>query len=269
MHRAIGEKRPGAANRAITLCSSMFSRAEDWGWIPLRSNPCYRMRRYKERKMERFLSPVERARLESVLVAAEKATKGAPEYLGPGNVLAVRLLALTGCRKSEISNLRWSHVDLEHAELRLPDTKTGLSLRPLTPQAVALLRALRAQAPVGQGLVCVSETGERLHGVGRAWLAIRRRAGLDDVRLHDLRHSAASDALAAGVPLAMVGAMLGHKSPATTARYAHLADEHRKRAATMMGDAIERSTREGADALLALVAADHRAEVTGPTKTIH
>lgn len=97
--------------------------------------------------------------------------------------------------------------------------------------------------------VCTSETGARLGNIERSWRAIRTRAGLEDVRLHDLRHSAASDMLAAGLSLPIIGHVLGHKNTQTTARYAHLADQARRDAARIMGEQIERSTREGAERL--------------------
>lgn len=249
VHRKMGETVPGAANRGLTLISSIMTRAETWGYRPMRSNPCYRLRRFRENKCERFLSPEERARLEDVLAVAERAPKGHADYVAPGNIDAIRLLSHTGARKGEIVGLQWSMVDLERAApaLRLPDSKTGAKVIPLSPPAVALLRRLKDANQSGSPWVCQSETGDRLHHLGRAWLILRHRAKLDDVRLHDLRHSAASDALAAGVPLALVGAMLGHKSPQTTARYTHLADGTLQEAARMMGERIEKNTREGAE----------------------
>lgn len=249
MHRKIGETTPGAANRVLTMLSSVMTKAETWGYRPLRSNPCYKIRRFREKKIERFLAAEERARLERVLEVAERSPKGHPDYFGPGCIAAIRLLSHTGARKGEIVGLEWSMVDLGRGLLRLPDSKTGDKVIPLSPPAVAVLRRLHEERDPAVPWVCPSETGKRLHNLGRSWGKLRRRAELEDVRLHDLRHSAASDALAAGVPLALVGAMLGHRNPVTTKRYAHLADATLQEAARMMGEQIERNTREGAERL--------------------
>ncbi len=249
LHLRIGKTSPGAANRVLALVSVIMTNAEAWGYRPLRSNPCHRLGKYPERKMERFLSAEERARLAEAFDQADAAAKGQPLYVCPGAITAIRLLSLTGARCGEIVGLQWSMVDLERALLRLPDSKTGAKVIPLSPPTVALLRRLAGHAQPGSAWVCAGEDGGQLHNIRRVWSALRKRAGLDDVRLHDLRHSAASDALAAGVPLAMIGAMLGHKSTQTTQRYAHLNDATLREAVRMMGEAIETSEREGADRL--------------------
>jgi len=249
LHQRVGKSAPGTANRVLALVSVVMTNAERWGHRPAQSNPCHRMPKFRERKMERFLSSEERAQLDAVLSEAHRASKGQPLYVAPGSILVIRLLSLTGARSSEITGLQWSMVDLERGCLRLPDSKTGAKVIPLTPTAVAMLRELAAQAKPGVPWVCTSERDGQVNNLRRAWLALRSRAGLDDVRLHDLRHSAASDALASGVPLALVGAMLGHKHPQTTQRYAHLNDATLQEAARMMGEAIEKSTQEGTERL--------------------
>lgn len=230
--KGAGEARPkaggttkGAANRARSLLSAIMAAAEKWGLRPVGSNPCQGTPKFKERKIKRYLSAEERARLEAVLCESERATKGQEVYVCRGSVDAVRLLSLTGARKSEITGLQWSMVDLDRAELRLPESKTGEKVIALSSNAVELLRQLEARRDVAVPWVCPGEQGKRLHNLARAWESIRGRAGLLDVRLHDLRHSFASDALNAGVPLAAVGGMLGHKRVETTARYAHLDDK--------------------------------------------
>lgn len=249
LHRRVGKSAPGAANRVLALVSVIMTSAERWAHRPPNSNPCRGVEKFKERKMDRFLTAEERARLDAVLTAALAASKGQPLYVAHGSVHVVRLLSLTGARSGEITSLQWSMVDFERSCLRLPDSKTGQKIIPLTPSAVALLRELAAASKPGVPWVCAGERGGPVNNLRRAWLALRERAGLEDVRLHDLRHSAASDALASGVPLALVGAMLGHKHPQTTQRYAHLNDATLQEAARMMGEAIERNTREGAELL--------------------
>jgi integrase len=239
----------GAANRARSLLSAIMAAAEKWGLRPVGSNPCLGTPKFRERKIKRYLSAEERARLEAVLYESERATKGKEAYVCRGSVDAVRLLSLTGARKSEITGLQWSMVDLERAELRLPESKTGEKVIALSSNAVELLRQLEARRDPAVPWVCAGEQGRRLHNLPRAWESIRHRAGLDDVRLHDLRHSFASDALNAGVPLAAVGGMLGHKRVETTARYAHLDDKVMRAAVETTGAKIDASTREGAERL--------------------
>ena len=157
----------------------------------------------------------------------------------PGSaVAAIRLLALTGCRKSEILTLRWENVALEEAELRLPDTKTGARVVSLPPQAAALLAAL----PREEGnpwVIHGRKPGTRLGGLDHVWYAVRARAGLDDVRLHDLRHSFASRAIALGEGLPVIAKLLGHSHVQTTARYAHLARDTAHEAAERVAASIE------------------------------
>jgi integrase len=253
LHQTVGKEKPGAANRVVAFLSCVMNKAEVWGYRRPQSNPCYRIRKFKERKLERFLSGEERARLAEELARAEHAPPGNHDYVSPGAIAAIRLLAMTGARCGEIVGLQWSMVHLEPGplpcRLELPDSKTGAKPIPLSPAAVEFLRELegkRAGEGEGESWVCKGERGGPVHNIQRVWRAIRKRAELEDVRLHDLRHSAASDMLAAGLSLAIIGHVLGHKSTQTTARYAHLADRDRQDAASIMGEAIERSTREGA-----------------------
>ena len=226
-----------------------MSNAEVWGYREQRSNPCYKLPKFKGRKIERFLDAEERARLEESLAQAEHAPKGHPHYVAPGAIAVVRLLAMTGARRGEILDLRWSMVDLDRGWLALPDSKTGQKLIPLSPTAVNFLRAAKKTRNSASAWVCTGENDGPVHNIGRAWESIRTRAGLEDVRLHDLRHAAASDAAAAGLSLFEIGLMLGHKNPQTTQRYAHLAGDLWQEAARRMGEQIDKSTREGAERL--------------------
>jgi len=260
--KAIG---PVVANRTLAVLSATMGAAERWGELPIGSNPCRGVGRFREQGRERFLRPDERAAMWAVLAAAEGTAPGTPGYLAPGAVLCVRLLALTGARLSEITGLAWSMVDLERACLRLPDSKTGAKVVPLTSQVVELLRKHRPEHVMAGTLVCPSATGSPLSNMGRVWSLVRERAGLEGVRLHDLRHSFASDALNAGAPLAHVGAVLGHADQRTTARYAHVADEALRRSLAAAGDAIEAATREGAK-VVRLPTAKRPEPVTAPKR---
>lgn len=143
---------------------------------------------------------------------------------------AIRLLALTGCREGEILSLRWDAVDLEQGYLRLADSKTGKSVRPLGKSAAQILDALpriEKNSYVLSGL----KNGEHLKEINRVWHAVRHAAGLDELRIHDLRHSFASVPATNEESLLVVRSLLGHKRVATTERYAHLGDDQVKRAA--------------------------------------
>jgi integrase len=232
LHHSLRAK-PVQANRVLALVSKMLYLAETWGLRALHSNPCPRIGRYREGKRERFLSGAELRRLGEALAAVEK-----DRSEDPGAVLAVRLLLLTGARRDEILGLRWQDVDLDTGTLNLPDSKTGKKSIPLGPAAVELLAA----APRLEGSAYVIPGRRRpdtpFVGIQRPWARIRARAGLGDVRLHDLRHSFASVGVAANLGLPVLGAILGHRHPATTARYAHLDDDPRRAAAARISNQI-------------------------------
>ena len=140
-----------------------------------------------------------------------------------GPAAAIRLLMLTGCRCNEILRLRWDEVDLERNELRLSDSKTWRRTVPLSPAAARVIAA-RLRVLGNPWVMPGKIDGRPLRSVDRSWRKVRRRAGLEGVRLHDLRHSFASRALALGESLPMIGRLLGHARVRTTARYAHLAE---------------------------------------------
>ena len=151
---------------------------------------------------------------------------------------AIRLLMLTGCRLSEIQKLRWEYVDLNAGELRMPNTKTGGRAVPLAPSAVRRLADL-PRDDKNPWVIVGKLPGSHLTDLQHPWRRIRTRAELPDVRIHDLRHSFASRALALGEGLPMIGKLLGHTQVQTTARYAHLARDTVKASATRIGDSIE------------------------------
>ena len=210
-------KTPVAANDAVGALSRMFNRAEAWGMVPPGSNPCRQVRRYRTRRPERFLTEDEFRRLGETLDALE-AEGRVPVHAAA----ALRLLTLTGCRRGEIVDLRWDDVHLDRNEIRLRDSKTGPRTVPLSPAAARVFAGL-PRVPGNPWVVAGSKPGARLPHITYYWYRVRARAGLDDVRLHDLRHSFASRALALGETLPMIGRMLGHSKIQTTARYAHLA----------------------------------------------
>ena len=223
---------PYAANRTLGILSAMFSAAELWGLRPQGSNPCRYVKRFREKKRERFLSDAEYRRLGAVLREAESTgTESATA------VAAIRLLMLTGCRLSEIMNLRWEDVSLQAGELRLRDSKTGAKRVHLGGPAVAVLRGMERKEG-NPWVIAGRRPGTRIASLHFPWARIRRRAGLDDVRIHDLRHSFASGGLLVGEGLPMIGKLLGHSQVQSTARYAHLADDPVKAAADRIASRI-------------------------------
>ena len=208
---------PTNANRCRALLSHLFKMAEVWGERRPGSNPCRYVEKFGERKRERFLSADELARLAEALEHAE----GQEPFSA---IAAIRLLILTGCRLSEILSLRWEWIDFERSCLRLPDSKSGAKNVPLGAPALRALAELRRQE--GSPYVLPAERGDgHFIGIQKPWQRIRAIAGLNDVRIHDLRHSFASIAVSGGDSLYLVGKVLGHRQSRTTERYAHLRDD--------------------------------------------
>ena len=223
---------PYQANRTLGVLSKIFNLAELWDLRPDGSNPCRHVKRFREEKRERFLSDAEYRRLGETLKEI-----GADGSETLSAITAIRLLMLTGCRLSEIQKLRWEHVDLEAGELHLPDTKTGAKAVHLGDPAIAVLRGLDRRDD-NPWVVAGRKPGSHLTDLQHPWRRIRARAGLGDVRLHDLRHSFASGGLLVGEGLPMIGKLLGHTQVQTTARYAHLANDPLKAAANRIASRI-------------------------------
>ena len=202
---------PYQANRTLGVLSKMFSLAELWELRPDGTNPCRHVKRFKEDKRERFLSDAEYRRLGSTLREIEQDGSETTSAIA-----AIRLLMLTGCRLSEIQKLRWEHVNLEAGELRLPDTKTGAKVVYLGEPAIAVLRDIQRQDD-NPWVIAGRKEGGHLTDLQHPWRRIRACAGLDDVRIHDLRHSFASGGLLVGEGLPMIGKLLGHTQVQTTA----------------------------------------------------
>ena len=230
---------PAMANQVVNTLSAMLTLAETWGMAPEGNNPCPQVTKYKVLRHERFLTEVEFARLGQVLSEAEVQGE-----VSAHAAAALRLLMLTGCWRNEILRLRWDEVDLERRELRLRDSKTGPRTVPLSPAAARVL----ANLPRRSGIPWVIPggiVGQHLKTIDKPWSKVRSRAGLDDVRLHDLRHSFASRALALGESLPVIGKLLGHTQIQTTARYAHLAEDSVKESAARIAASIGEDILKG------------------------
>lgn len=202
---------PAAANRSAPILSVIMQQAEAWGYRPDGGNPCKGIRRYRQKRLERLLSPGEYRRLGMVLDRHEARQ--------PFRVAALRLLLLTGCRKSEIVTLEWRFYRDER--LYLADSKTG----PRTVWLCSAAREILDRLPRSSRFVFPIAGWTTPWGwLDAFWIQIRAEAGLDDVRLHDTRHSFASMALSSGETIRTVGRLLGHDNAATTLKYAHLSD---------------------------------------------
>ena len=237
LHRQITARpAPILANRALALLSTMLNLAERWGLRPVNSNPCRHIEKNRERKTHRFLSGEQLTALGKALAAAERAPKESEEHVTPVMLAAIRLLVFTGMRRGEVMNLKWEDVNLEAGVLDLGDSKTGRKLVTLNAPAVQLLDGLAKARRDGEQYVFPGRSpGKPLVGLPKVWRDLRKRAGLEAVRLHDLRHSYASTAAGLGASLPVIGALLGHTVPATTQRYAGLADDPRRQAAEAVG----------------------------------
>jgi integrase len=225
---------PYQANRCLEVVSKMFSLAELWGLRPDGTNPRKHIKKYPEEKRERFLSAAELRRIGEVL--GEMEDEGIEL---PSAILAARLLILTGCRLNEIMTLKWAYVDIADRVLRLPDSKTGAKVVHLGQPAIDLLQA--AERVEGNPWVITGALpGKHLSDLQPFWRRVRARAGLKDVRIHDLlRHTFASMAVASGQGLPMIGKLLGHTQVQTTARYAHLAADPVRIAADLVSDRLQ------------------------------
>lgn len=235
---------PGAAARTVGLLGGIFSFAQERGLVS--ANPTRGVKRFKDIRRERFLSAAEMGRLGDVL-AAHEAASGDKHHIA-----ILRLLALTGARKNEIARLRWSEVDLERGVLRLADSKTGPKVIPLGAAAIKVLSEIeRSEA----SYVFPDRRDDRkpVANLDWAWVGLRDKAGLSDVRIHDLRHSFASMGLMTGQGLPLIGKLLGHAHVGTTARYAHLSDD---------------PVRAAADRISATVAAAMSGQVPAPVHVL-
>ena len=244
LHHEMREK-PYQANRTLGVVSKMMNQAEAWGLRPDRSNPCYHVRKYKEKKRERFLTTDELARLGKALDEEES--------FAPSAVTAFRLLLYTGARLSEIQTLKWEHV--RGNRIHLPDSKTGAKTIPLNGPALEVLAGTN-RVEGNPYVITGTAEGAHLTDLQKPWRRVRKAAGLEDVRIHDLRHTFASEAVMGGESLPMVGRILGHTQAQTTARYAHLADDPLQRASERIASSLKEAINDQVKEANQLTASD-------------
>lgn len=228
LHSKIGERAPYEANRVLALLSKMFELARRWGFVPEdHANPARDIDRFKEEKRDRWITPEELPRL-------AQAINDEPNQSAR---FALWLYLLTGARKSELLEARWDNVSFDRAELRLPDTKAGRThYLPLSAPALALLREIprEAESPYvfpGRGPRCATDEEEtrsasHLVNIDKPWQRVRKAAGVEDVRLHDLRRTVGSWLAQAGNSLHLIGRVLNHSNASTTQVYARFGEDH-------------------------------------------
>jgi integrase len=229
---------PRRANYTISALRAIFNFAIDLELRPPGSNPARKIKMYRERAHERFLTEAEIAKAADAIEHAERIGK-----IGPHGAAGLRLCLFTGARSGEIVATEWSHVDWQRKLIRLPDSKTN---EPRTIHlSEAALEVLKTVPRIGRFVIAGTKPDEPYKNLRRAWIIARGYAGLQNVRLHDLRHSFASLAAGRGVSLVMIGRLLGHKNVATTARYSHLARDAVAAVNDELGAAMQAAIAKG------------------------
>ena len=216
LHSKIGKAHPYEANRVLALLSKMFDLARRWGFVPEdHSNPARDIDRFKEAKRDRWVTPEELPRLAQAI--NEEPNQSAR--------FGLWLYLLTGARKSELLRARWEDVDWTRAELRIPDTKAGrVHYIPLSAAALALLREIPRVA--GNPHILPGKLdGAHLVNINKPWNRVRCAAGVEDVRIHDLRRTVGSWLAQAGNSLHLIGRVLNHSNQSTTAIYARFGED--------------------------------------------
>jgi integrase len=254
LHRRLGKNTRVTANRVIVTLSGVYRFAARRRLIAEGVNPARGIEKFREQSHERYLSTDELGRLGLALRLGEteglawpRGGRGSSKHdrkpdnrkslLSPHVTAAIRLLLFTGCRLREVLGLRWSEVDAERGLLLLPDSKTGRKAVVLNAPAMQVL----SEVPRISGcefVILGDDPRKPRADLAKPWKLIRHSAGLNDVRLHDLRHTHASIGAGAGLGLPIIGKLLGHKHADTTARYAHLDDDPLRRASNRIGGEI-------------------------------
>ena len=231
LHHSLKD-RPYQANHVRALLSKLFNLCELWGLREQGTNPTIHVKKFKEYKRERYLSSDELQRLSDTLHKCH-----IHQLEMQSAIDCIRLLIFTGCRLGEIQTLRWQDVNVEQQRLELSDSKAGAKFVYLTAPALSILNDIERKNNNPYVIIGRKE-GTHLQDIQKIWQRIRKKAYLEDVRIHDLRHSFASVGAGLGLSLPMIGKLLGHTQATTTARYAHLANDPTKQAAERIAQEI-------------------------------
>lgn len=230
------QKTPYEGNRCLEIISKMFNLAELWGYRPDGSNPRKHLTKFEEHQRERYLTKEESKRLGGVLTEAKNNKKE-----NPVAAYCIETLLYTGCRLGEIQTLKWEYIDHDNTCLRLPDSKTGARVVYVGQNVLDILKEVEEHPdrPLDNPYVFWGAVdGTYIKDLQKPWRRFRKAAGLNGMRIHDLRHSFASHAVSQGMSLAMIGKLLGHTQVQTTARYAHLMADPVREAAGKVAQGI-------------------------------
>ncbi|WP_199699201.1 site-specific integrase [Oleomonas cavernae] len=264
LHRAIGDEHPVTANRVISLLATFFGWLQEMKVVPEGHNPAAGIEKYREQGKDRYLTIEEFTRLGAAIREAEtvgiewlppdpakpasKHARQRPEtrrtIISRHAAAALRLLIFTGARLREILRLKWSEVDLQRGLLFLPDSKTGRKTIVLGAAALAVLEGIRSN---GVYVIEGDDPEKPKADLKKPWALISRHAGLEGVRLHDLRHSFASVGAGSGMGLPIIGKLLGHANTTTTQRYAHLDADPLRRASDAISAIIANALNKTGD----------------------
>ena len=228
LHRTISKRAPYRANRVLAPLSKMLNLAIKWQWRT--DNPCEHVERNQEHKRRRYLSAEELGRLTIAL-------KNCKDQQSAD---IVRMLLLTGARRGEVLAAKWDDIDLDAGTWRKPGSATKQKTEhevPLSAAARTLLKDLQARSAPKAVWLFPARDGHR-KDIKDTWARLCRAADIKAARAHDLRHTYASVLASAGQSLPIIGALLGHATPTTTARYAHLFDDPLRKATERAGEIL-------------------------------
>jgi len=226
------------ANRVVAMLSKMFSLAMRWGWRT--DNPCRSIERNKEHARQRYLTSDELARLVGALA----------KFPDRDVADVFRLLLLTGARRNEVLTMRWEDLNLTKATWSKPPSYTKQGKHhsvPLSAPVCQLLADRMARKADGEYVFAGNGSKQHLVNIWRAFQRLCKTADIEGLRIHDLRHSYASTLVSAGHSLPLIGALLGHSQPQTTARYAHLFDDPLRKATEQVGQIIENAGKKASE----------------------
>ena len=230
VHAEVGKTTPYQANRLRENIHTMFEMAKEWGQIPdSTANPASRIKEFQEKSRERYLSTDEVARLiiaireEDVFIRA-----------------AILLLLLTGLRRNEVLRLKWENINLELGLATIAKTKNGeMALQPLSPPAIRVLHAIPKYSK-NPFVIVGMKPGKPRYDLNKAWARIKKRAQIEDVRLHDLRHTCGTWLAQHGVDIMIIKNVLNHKDLKSTLVYVKHSVDQQRQALDIYGNSIER-----------------------------
>lgn len=236
LHHTLRET-PYQANRTLAMLSKFFSWCEQCGYRDRGTNPAVGVEKFREEKRTRFMDEETIGKIGSSLNVLE-----ASKQIDPYAAAAIRTIFFTGARLNEVLTLQWEDIDLENGKAYLKDSKTGAKVLRLGSPAVALLESLPR---INEWVFPSSRTEKHLVNLRKPWVTVCEHAGASGWRIHDMRHAFGAVSADGGISLPIIGAVLGHSQPQTTARYAHVGDNPVAKAADETAKIVERALNSG------------------------